>query len=312
MLPFFVQCMLSVLLGGLLALPARSGTASPGNRNSDMQVKPVPGKLPLATATCPDFQEGMNSFSPNGVTRRVRLYLDLAAAKKLDGPLIFYWYGTTGLPSQVMEGLGVAGLNRVRALGGIVAAATHIKSTILPWISGPTAQEFALMDEVLACAIQKVGVDVRHIHAMGFSTGALLAAQAGYTRSGYLASVVSYSGGARNAGSQNPENLFPAMIFYGGASDHVLLNFQATSLQYAKGLIQTGHMVVLCNHARGHKLPTDAAPAALKFMLDHPFRQNPEPYLGGMPADFPPYCALQSGQWRAQQQEAQRTDKVGH
>jgi predicted esterase len=234
----------------------------------------------------------MNSFSKDGVTRRVQLYLDPIAAKKLHGPLIFYWYGTAGVPSQAMEGLGIEGVKRVMSLGGIVAAATHINPGAFPWINGSTAQEFALMDEVLACAIQKVGVDVRHIHAMGFSTGALLAAQAGYARSGYLASVVTYSGGASNAPSQDPNNLFPVMIFYGGANDRVLLNFQAASLQYSNGLVKTGHVVVLCNHASGHRLPTEAAPAALQFLLDHPFRQGSEPYRQGLPAGFPTYCTL--------------------
>lgn len=252
----------------------------------------VPEMLPRATAVCPEFHEGMNTFWPNGVTRRVQLYLDDAAAKKLDGPIIFYWYGTTGQPSQAIDGLGIEGVAKVKAMGGIVVAATHISSTVFPWINGPTEQEFALMDEVLACAIQKVGVDVRHIHAMGFSTGALLAAQVGYARSSYLASVVTYSGGASKVASQDPKNLFPVMVFYGGANDRVLLNFQGTSLQYANGLINTGHSVVLCNHASGHRIPTEAASAALRFFLDHPFRQGPEPYRNGLPGGFPKYCTL--------------------
>ncbi len=287
---FFRNFLIYSLLFSLIGLSACSRRDAPNG--GEMEANPAPAALPRATAVCPDFHEGMNIFSQNGVTRAVQLYLDPITVKELDGPLIFYWYGTAGQPSQALDGLGIEGVNKIKALGGIVAAATHINQGAFPWINGPTAKEFALMDEVLACAIQKVGIDIRHIHAMGFSAGALLAAQAGYARSRYLASVVTYSGGARNAASQDPDNLFPAMIFYGGVNDRALLNFQTTSLQYAEGLVKNGHVVVLCNHATGHRLPSEAAPAALQFLLDHPFRRNPEPYLKALPAGSPKYCTM--------------------
>lgn len=267
----------------------------PGKIDAALTANRVPVLLPRSTAPCPEFHEGLTRFSPNGVPRMVQLYLDDAAAKRHDGPIVFYWYGTTGQPSQVFEVLGVEGINRIKALGGIIVAATHSKLKLLPWINGSAEQEFALMDEVLACAIQKVGINVHHIHAIGFSVGALLAARAGYARSGYLASLVIYSGGAAKFASQDPNNRFPVMIVYGGVNDRVLLSFQASSLQYARGLINTGHNIVLCNHASGHKLPVEATPAVLRFLLDHPFRQTPEPYLRGMPVEFPAYCHLQPG-----------------
>ncbi len=288
--------MVRALVCGLSVSSVCSCRDAPGKNDAALTANRVPESLPRATAPCPEFHEGLTGFSPNGVQRKVQLYLDDAASKKHDGPLIFYWYGTTGQPSQVIDVLGVDGINRIKALGGIVVAAAHRHSKLLPWINVSAEQEFALMDDVLACAIQKVGVDLQRIHAMGFSTGALLAARAGYARSGYLASLVIYSGGASSVTSRDPNNRFPVMIIHGGANDRLLLNFQASSLQYAHKLVTTGHNIVLCNHASGHKLPLDAAPAALRFLLDHPFRQLPEPYLRGLPGDFPAYCTLQPGQ----------------
>jgi dienelactone hydrolase len=54
----------------------------------------------------------------------------------------------------------------------------------------------AFADQAVACAIQNKHGDPTHIHTAGYSAGGLQTVWMWYARSGYLASVISYSGGS--------------------------------------------------------------------------------------------------------------------
>jgi predicted esterase len=154
------------------------------------------------------------------------------------------------------------------------------------------------MDEVVACAIQKVGIDVRRIHAIGMSAGGLKTDQVSLRRSGYIASVVVYSGGlvkTDQPADQDPSNKFAAMILYGGATDispvDGIVYTDATRI-YRDLLVAQGRFAFTCNHGGGHNVPQDSQASAWRFTQDHPFGTTPSPYAKQLPSGFLRYCSL--------------------
>ena len=265
---------------------------------------PAPQYLPKATGPCPDFTEGVLTFTPDGRPRKVQVWVG-SAAKTLDGPLVLYWHGLGSTPMEAYAGLGYSTIQEIKNMGGIVAAPTpEAGAAPYPWYyttttAGKPDYDTRLADEILACAVAKVGVDQRRIHSLGFSAGANQTMQLGYRRSGYIASVVTYSGTKTgDAPVQDPQNLFPAAIFHGGPTDtytagSYVVKFQDASMAFAAELKSAGHFSFLCNHGLGHHLPPAAgASSAWRFLKDHPFGTSPSPYVAGLPAGFPSYCQL--------------------
>jgi predicted esterase len=155
------------------------------------------------------------------------------------------------------------------------------------------------MDEVVACANQKVGIDLRRIHAIGMSAGGQKTAQVSLRRSGYIASVVVYSGGlppGDHPPDQNPDNKFSAMIFYGGPTDISPVDgtpYTDASNAYLQELQSKGRFGFLCDHGLGHSVPSDSQDSAWRFLQDHPYGTWPSPYAKGLPAGFPSYCKVE-------------------
>ncbi len=266
--------------------PADSGPIRPTDPPADV--------LPKATGTCPSFAKGTNHVAPTGLARDVEVWVS-DAAQSLDGPLVFFWHGAGGSPLEASYALGTA-VAEVEKLGGIVVALHHDPAAgDLPWflsLGGSNDADLRVADEVVACAQQTLGIDVRRIHSVGFSAGAMHNTHFA-ARRGYLASIVNYSGAHMGGDDvRTPENLYPAMLFHGGAKDQVILQFQSTTEKYAAELQDEGHFAFICNHGLGHTVPSAARGSAWQFLLDHPYGQTPEPYLGGLPTGFPSYCAL--------------------
>jgi predicted esterase len=260
------------------------------------KTTPDPRFLPAPTGTCPEFTAGKNTFAPAGLAPRDVLISIGPDADTRDGPLVFFWHGAGGDPSEAPGALGPA-IAGVAAQGGIVAAPYHDPASgELPWflsIGGTRDDDLRLADEILACAIAKKGVDLRHVHSVGFSAGAMNTTQFALRRSGYLASVVVYSGAQiAEVDPQDETNPYAAMLFYGGPNDQVGVNFDDASHAYFDWLTTHGHFAFLCNHGRGHTVPSDGRASAWQFLQDHPFGVHPEPYAGALPAGFPSYCAL--------------------
>ena len=245
-----------------------------------------PGELPSPVGTCPDFQAGDVTFQPAGGARQVTITMGPAAATQR-GPLIFYWYATGSSVREAARGLPI---NAITAAGGIVVAPQDVANAgTYPWLSN-LAQHDALFDEVVACAVRKTMIDPRHIHAIGFSAGALMTTHLSYARSKVLASVAAYSGGA--AGTfQEPNNKFAALIFTGGPNDIVVQNFFQSSQQWQATLKNAGHFTLFCNHMGGHSIPIRLVPGVWQFFQDHPYGTVPSPYAGGKtPASLAPPC----------------------
>ena len=290
--------------GGLTPDEDTALTLDVGEDSLVQSALPAPQYLPKATGPCPEITEGVLTFSPDGRPRKVQVWVG-SAAKTLDGPLVLYWHGLGSSPMEAYSGLGFTTIQEIKNMGGIVAAPTPEPGAApYPWYyttttAGKPDYDIRLADEILACAIAKVGVDTRRIHTLGFSAGANQTMQLGYRRSGYIASAVTYSGAKTgNAPVQDPGNLFPAAIFHGGPTDtytsgSYVVKFQDTSLTFASELKAAGHFAFVCNHGLGHHLPPAAgASSAWRFLKDHPFGTSPSPYVSGLPAGFPSYCQL--------------------
>jgi len=276
--------------------PTTDHTAPPldGPAPSPDQTVNGPKALPKPTKPCPAITEGQLTFL--GVTVRIWVGSKPATTK---GPLVFYWHGTGSSPNETVFGLGQKNIDAIKAQGGLVAAPkgptvlTGVQTGGIVW----TAGDFALADDILACAIQQVGIDLRRIHSAGMSAGGLHTAQMSYTRSGYLASVTTYSGGLipilPPPPSQDPANKLAAMIMHGGDKDQLgTFSFKLSSERYLKDLTSKGQFAFICDHGQGHWLAPGGGAAVWRFFQDHPFGTTPSPYKAGLPAGIPSYCTL--------------------
>jgi predicted esterase len=295
------------VLDGAVAVPVDAGSAGADADGAvdagNVAPRPDPRFLVPATGPCPEFRAGYVMFAPDGVQRRVLLYVSEQAAT-LDGPLVFSWHSTLPNPEDATSWLGRGVIDEIEAQGGIVAApSTGYPRERRPWDNTPlgasgTDGDQRLMDEVVACAIAEVGIDVRRIHATGMSAGGLKTAQVSLRRSGYLASVVVYSGGLTQGDvppDQDPENAFAAMILYGGATDISPVDgilYTDASRIYMERLRTSGRFAFLCDHGGGHSVPRDSQASAWRFMQDHPFGTSPSPYAAQRPDGFLRYCTF--------------------
>ena len=306
---------LLVLLNACSSEDAGSdGTQSPQTPKTPALPQPAAQFVPKPTGTCPGFADGAGctsdatslicTFSPATIVPRpVRIWIGDAARQK-HGPLVTFWHGLTrnaGDAALAFAGLGPDVVNDIVAKGGIVAAPERSEKrmstslTELPWLVALGAgdpDDLLVMDEVVACAHQEVGIDLRHIHTTGMSAGGLHTGAVAPRRSGYLASVVAYSGGQIEAtlAEQDPSNKYAAMLFHGGPNDMVVLNFRDLQTTYQARLREQGHFAVLCDHGQNHTIPADAALAGWEFMQAHPYGVAPEPWAAGLPTTIPAYC----------------------
>lgn len=267
------------------------------------RIKPI--DLPKITGKCPDMHAGgILPFRAKGMNkhRLVQVWAD-PKAKGKKGPLVFYWHGTGMNPAEAAVGLGPI-IEKVTSMGGMVVAPFRdIESGVFPWylvldLAGHRLDDLLLADEVLACAMDQVGIDTTRIHTLGLSAGGLQSTQMSYRRSNYIASSVIYSGGLiiDPPPSKDPRNKFSSMIFHGGPADIVILPFALTSERFLKALKDNDQFGFMCSHFTGHIIPPFIHDSVWKFFEDHPFgAKSPYPE-SGLPEGFPPYCHLRNDQ----------------
>lgn len=285
--------------GGTSATDAGSVGVDSGSESTDAGLAMTQGpRIPIPTGACPDMSiAGTITVSPAGLAPRdAQLYVSDAAAT-LDGPVVFYWHGTGSQPREAEYGLGQPMIDAILALGGMVIAPFHDPAAgTFPWYltAGGQDDDLRVADELLGCAAASVGVDESRIHSIGMSAGALHTTQMSYRRASYLASVVTYSGGliGNRPRTDNGSNRFAALIFHGGPSDMVVVNFESLSVQYWQQLTDAGHFAAICDHGGGHVIP-DARDSVWRFFQDHPFDTQPSPYASGLPAGFASICSLE-------------------
>jgi poly(3-hydroxybutyrate) depolymerase len=255
--------------------------------------------IPPVKGTCPTFQTGANTLTVNGFAMNVTAWVGARpAAGAPRGSLIIYWHGTVETGQTATYGLGQPAIDEVVRLGGMVAAPENTSMTGQNtgngvWYTG----DFDFADQIVACAVQQLDIDTRHIHTGGYSAGGLQTVYMWYQRSGYLASAVSYSGGMNSPvapAMQDPSNKAPVIVAHGAmGSDVLILDFAQASAQWETLIKQAGGFYVDCNdggaHFNNYMRLTDLAPGVWEFFKAHPFKGTP---ISTLPAVFPKYCAL--------------------
>lgn len=196
-----------------------------------------------------------------------------------------------------MSAFGQAAIDDITSHGGVVASfidtyATGTNTGDNVWYT----DDFQTADEVVACAIQQKNIDKRRIFSAGYSAGGLQTGTMSFLRSGYIASVVIYSGGALvQTPDQDPSNVPAALCAHGGVGQDVfILDFANQSTTYETSVKNRGGFAIDCNDGSTH---TDIAtrfavgPEAWQFLKDHPYGVTPEPYTT-LPSTFPSYCTI--------------------
>jgi hypothetical protein len=278
--------------------PETSGDGD-GDETGDPPA-PTPEDLPTPIGSCPSFSSGNATFSttsPAGVTdRTVKLWV--GDNPQPGGMLVIYWHAYGSDPVEAEYNLAAAVIDAILADGGVVAAPYKADDVgEFPWVvvnNSPRQDDMLLGDEIVACALEQVGIDPRRIHSTGMSAGGLQTVAFTMARSRYMASVTSFSGGSYTLlPFEDPDNHFAAMIIHGGDTDIFggLVNFKTLSLAWFEQLGDNGNFAFLCDHGGGHSLPTGYGTSVANFFYAHPFGTEPSPYTGGLPAGFPAACS---------------------
>jgi hypothetical protein len=217
------------------------------------------------------------------------------------GPLLLYYYATGSNSMEPVVTMQPPQLDKITSLGGAVVAqvATTAMGTTTGndvWYTG----DAAIADEIVACAIQIQKIDPRRIHVAGYSAGALQTTYMWFARSGYVASVLTYSGGDDTldvAPLQDAAHPPAALVTHGAQGQDTyggLIDFAVASASWEGEIKKAGGFAIDCNDGGTHTdfvLRTKVAPQALHFFLDHPYGVKPEPYTT-LPAGWPTYCTI--------------------
>jgi poly(3-hydroxybutyrate) depolymerase len=245
-------------------------------------------KIPAVMGTCPTLATGSITVLGQSVSLSV-------GTKQADkkGPVFFYWHGTGSSAGEVAL-LGSA-VSEITGQGGLVASfststAMGTNTGDAVWYTG----DFAMADQILACAVQQLNIDTQRIYTGGCSAGGLQAAWMLFGRSSYIAAAMPNSGGVVFAPAQDDASHLGSLMTVHGApgSDVVVIDFSTTSATADKAVVAKGSFAVDCNTGKGHCGAGAADTAAQwQFCKDHPFGVKPEPYTS-LPSSFPSYCTI--------------------
>jgi predicted esterase len=256
---------------------------------------PMP-RLPTPQGACPNLTgSGRYTFRAAGRSLSVQLTMPPRGGPT-GGPLVLYFHSLGTDASEVTKALGQSAIDAVVAQGGVVASFqnTPCLSCGLPEDVVWYDEDDPVTDQVVACTVAQAHIDARRIHVVGFSSGALHTLHLLLARSDYIASVVAYSGGTISMPPepQDPTNKVPALLAFGraGVDSFAGVDFHASSHEWSETYGARGYYTLLCDHDGGHEIPTGLVPHALRFVLDHPLRVQPEPYARELPSEFPAYC----------------------
>ena len=247
-------------------------------------------QIPPLPEDCPEIKTGVVEV----LGQRVALWVGEKQAGRR-GPILFYWHGSGSNEIEAKTALG-DGNAEILAEGGVIAAfttstarGTNTGSDL--WYTG----DFEMADRLLACAIAQQDVDPARIYTGGCSAGGLQASAMVYARSSYLAAAMPNSGGTAFPYQLQDPTHVPAFIGAHGAAgrDKVVLDFAQTTGTQVKDLAAKGAFTVVCDHGGGNCASTpEIKSAQWRFLKDHPFKVDPDPYADGLPPDFPSVCKI--------------------
>lgn len=259
--------------------------------------------IPMPKGMCPNLT-GLSGVDTTIAGQTAYIWSGPAKSGKTPGgPVVFYWHGTGSSPIEAASFFG-SETQEVVGAGGLVASfeSTTGTGTCTSGTCIFYSDDYNTADEILACAVQQLDIDVMRITSTGCSAGGLQTGSMLYARSSYLNCAMPNSGGVVFPGTLQDSHV-PSLITTHGAagSDVVGVDFSMTSLSEdmdvkskAASSMPPGGYVVDCNHGGGHcGAPPDDVAAQWKFCKDHPFGISPDPYMGMMPSGSPAYCVYQ-------------------
>lgn len=246
--------------------------------------------IPEIKGECPSLETGSINFM--GVTGQVEAGAMPASAT---APMLLYWHGT-GSTSGEYAGMAAAIAQGVVSMGGVIVS---FQNTTNQGDCSPSGTfifctgDFDVMDQYVACAVKNRNVDPHRIYTAGCSAGGLMSTAMAAQRSQYIAAAAPNSGGLAIP-SQFSSMHTPALMTVHGApgSDVVVIDFSQSSATADMTFKQRGGVVVNCNTGAGHCGGGGLAGDAWKFLQDHPFGIDPDPWAGGLPAGISPQCML--------------------
>jgi len=245
--------------------------------------------VPMLTAECPTFGDATISFMGlSGITMVAG-----AKAASATAPMVFYWHGTGSFAGEY-AGSAAAVAQGVRAEGG--ALISFQGTTGGDFTSGTAifgAGDWALTDQLLACAVKNHNVDARRVFATGCSAGGLFSTAMAAARSTYIAAVAPNSGGwSFPTAFQN--GFTPALMTIHGAAgvDVVGIDFSQSSATADRSFKMKGGFVINCDHGGRHCGGGGLSPEIWQFFKAHPYGVDPYPWAGGLPAGFSSQCKI--------------------
>jgi poly(3-hydroxybutyrate) depolymerase len=247
------------------------------------------GTIPPVNGTCPTIATGNITVSG----QMVQIWAGTKGSTP--APIFFYWHGTGSSSSEAQFEMG-SQIAEITGQGGVFASfSTSTKQGMdtgdAVWYTG----DFAMADQILACAVQQFNIDTRRIYTGGCSAGGLQAGAMLFARSNYLAAVMPNSGGEAGPFYQLQGKHVPALITTHGkmGTDVVVIDFSQASATLDMDVVSKGGFAVDCNHMGNHcGAPQNDIAAQWQFCKDHPYGVSPEPYASGLPSSFPSYCTI--------------------
>jgi hypothetical protein len=290
-----------------------TGTSSGGNEEGGASSGTGPVTttgadpvIPAPMGTCPTLT-GMSGGTVTISGTAVSIWSGTKGSTP--APIVFYWHGTGSTASEVTTFMQPQ-LTEIMQEGGLVASFSTSTSQGQDtgdgvWFTG----DFAMADQILACAVQQLNINTRMIYTAGCSAGGLQSGAMMFSRSAYLAAAMPNSGGETFANEFPLENAHvpSVMTAHGGSADMVVISFATASATLdmdvasrAPSSKPPGGYAIDCNHGGGHcgiffAPAVDYAAyisAQWQFCKDHPYGVATDPYANGLPASFPSYCTV--------------------
>ncbi len=286
-----------------------SSSADPGG--------PAPVVEP-SDGECPDLtQSHTTRFSSSGEERVVTVVLPDEPTE--DMPLVFFFHGLLDPGSMPVPTEYMADAINLQAVANQAGVAFILPQSgimermgfrFFMWaVDEYEGPDVVLFDDLRACAADQLSVDLRQVHAMGVSGGALFTTVILRDRGNTLASMIELSGGsdiemptfdAPLSVYETATAAVPALLISGGATDAwpggglELVNFTAATDTLEGHLVEDGHFVVRCEHDLGHTVPMTAIAASWDWVETHQFGE-PSPLIEtGIDdvASLSPWCVV--------------------
>ncbi|HET6337160.1 MAG TPA: hypothetical protein VFG30_28240 [Polyangiales bacterium] len=262
-------------------MPATPATPAPAGKTDPI--------IPMVTGDCPNFQNGTISYMGLGG-------IQISAGAKpaaATAPMVFYWHGTGSFSGEFAAMAAAVNQGVVQQGGVLVSFQDTTGGDLLSGTAIFGMSDFALTDQLLACAVRDHNIDPRRVYATGCSAGGLFTAAMLAIRSNYMAAGAPNSGGFTVPPTFQGMHTGALMTIHGAPGvDVVGLDFSQSSASADKAFKARGGFVINCNHGGMHCGGGGLAGDVWKFFTAHPFGVDPEPWSGGLPAGFSSQCMI--------------------